>query len=109
MSKTLQNDKLIREVVRKITSEFAPDKIILFGSHAHGRPDKDSDLDLLVVMDSPVPRPECDISVRKAIGPISVPVDVFTISPEEFDETKNVIGGIAYAPAKYGRIVYEKR
>jgi hypothetical protein len=59
-------------------------------------------------MNSSMPRLERDIAVRQAIGSIDVPVDVFTRTPQEFEETKDIIGGIAYAPAKYGRIVYEK-
>jgi len=33
-----------------IAREFDPEKIILFGSHAHGEPGRNSDIDLLVVM-----------------------------------------------------------
>lgn len=108
MSDTPQTDRLIREVIQKISSLFSLEKIILFGSHAHGEPDENSDLDLLVVMNSSTSRLERDIAVRQAIGPTDVPVDVFTLTPQEFEETKDIIGGIAYAPAKYGRIVYEK-
>src|ERR1700760_1471630 len=40
----------IRRYVRRIVDEFAPERVILFGSHAYGKPDADSDVDLLVVM-----------------------------------------------------------
>src|SRR5436305_15258313 len=36
-----------------IVREFAPLRVILFGSHAYGTPTEDSDVDLLVVMDVP--------------------------------------------------------
>ena len=36
-----------------IVREFSPLQVILFGSHAYGTPTKDSDVDLLVVMDIP--------------------------------------------------------
>src|SRR5258708_21749949 len=39
----------ITEMVRKISERFAPDKIILFGSHARGDAKDDSDVDLLVL------------------------------------------------------------
>jgi uncharacterized protein len=42
--------RLIRRYVRAIAEEFHPDKIILFGSYAYGKPHEDSDVDLLVVM-----------------------------------------------------------
>src|SRR5438477_9527453 len=40
----------IRRLVRQIAERFNPDKIILFGSYAYGKPHADSDVDLLVVM-----------------------------------------------------------
>ncbi|HLG17954.1 MAG TPA: nucleotidyltransferase domain-containing protein [Blastocatellia bacterium] len=40
----------IKQLCEQIAREFHPEKIILFGSHAYGRPQWDSDVDLLVVM-----------------------------------------------------------
>jgi predicted nucleotidyltransferase len=42
--------KEIRAVGRRIGRQFKPDKVILFGSYAYGKPTEDSDVDLLVVM-----------------------------------------------------------
>lgn len=42
--------KAIDEVVRQIAEKFRPQKIILFGSYARGKPRPESDVDLLVVM-----------------------------------------------------------
>jgi len=41
---------VIRRFAREVAERFQPDKIILFGSHAYGRPHADSDVDILVVM-----------------------------------------------------------
>lgn len=40
----------IERLCQKIACEFHPEKIILFGSHAYGKPQLDSDVDLLVIM-----------------------------------------------------------
>lgn len=40
----------IRDYCRKIAGEFSPQKIILFGSHAYGKPTADSDVDLMIVL-----------------------------------------------------------
>src|ERR1700704_4935702 len=40
----------IRRYVRRIAERFQPDKIILFGSYAYGKPHEESDVDLLVIM-----------------------------------------------------------
>ena len=41
---------VIREYARQIAERFHPDRIILFGSYAYGKPHQDSDVDILVVM-----------------------------------------------------------
>lgn len=41
---------VIRRYARQVAEQFRPDKIILFGSYAYGRPHADSDVDILVVM-----------------------------------------------------------
>ena len=41
---------VIRDYARQIAEQFHPEKIMLFGSYAYGKPHKDSDVDILVVM-----------------------------------------------------------
>ena len=41
--------KLIKEVVKKAADRIKPSKVILFGSYAYGKPNKDSDVDLLFI------------------------------------------------------------
>lgn len=41
---------VIRRFAREVAERFHPDKIILFGSHAYGKPHADSDVDILVIM-----------------------------------------------------------
>ena len=42
--------KDIRAAAERIGRDFRPQKVILFGSYAHGTPTADSDVDLLVIM-----------------------------------------------------------
>ena len=44
--------KAIDEIVRQIVEKFQPRQIILFGSYASGNPRPESDVDLLVVMET---------------------------------------------------------
>jgi uncharacterized protein len=53
--------RVIRGFARDVADRFAPERIILFGSHAYGRPHADSDVDVLVVMPA---RNELDQAVR---------------------------------------------
>ena len=42
----------IQKIVQQIVAHCHPQKVILFGSYAHGTPTADSDVDLLVVMET---------------------------------------------------------
>jgi predicted nucleotidyltransferase len=99
---------IVEQVVRRLVLSLDPRRIILYGSYVHGRPTRDSDLDFLVISDSAEPTYRQSQEARKVIGDVEIPVDVFVLPRQEFDETKNVIGGLAYAPARYGVVVYEK-
>ena len=41
--------KLLRQITRRIVDEFQPERIVLFGSYAYGKPTINSDIDILVV------------------------------------------------------------
>src|SRR6516225_6356353 len=42
----------IRKFAAQVAKRFQPEKIVLFGSHAYGTPHQDSDVDILIVMDT---------------------------------------------------------
>lgn len=44
----------IQAVADQIAAVYHPQKIILFGSYAYGAPKPESDVDLLVIMDTPL-------------------------------------------------------
>jgi predicted nucleotidyltransferase len=101
------NDKLIAQVVERILKVVDPDRIILFGSAATDTMSRDSDIDLLVIERGLRNEREESIRLRKALCDIDIPVDVFAMTSERFEETKGVIGGLAYPANKYGKVIYE--
>jgi predicted nucleotidyltransferase len=82
-------------------------RIILYGSRARGTALPDSDFDLLVIEADPVSKCEEMQRLRRAVQDLSYPVDVWVMGEQEFEETKNVIGGLAYPAHKYGVVPYE--
>ena len=48
---------LLEKVVERLKTEFQPEEIFLFGSHAWGTPDENSDVDLFVVVRESAERP----------------------------------------------------
>lgn len=101
------NDNLIREIVQRILSVTEPERIILFGSASTGQMTKDSDIDLLVLERDLQDNRGERLRIREALKDLDHAFDVILMPTERFEETKNVIGGIAYPAHKYGRVVYE--
>jgi uncharacterized protein len=82
-------------------------RIILYGSRACGTALPDSDFDLLVIQTDPVSKREEMQRWCRAVYDLPYPVDVWVMGEQEFEETKNVIGGLAYPAHKYGVVLYE--
>jgi predicted nucleotidyltransferase len=101
------DETLLNEVVRRVLTVARPDRIILFGSAVTGQMTEDSDIDLLVVEPQPADTRDRSVRIRRALGDVEYPVDVIVMSSERFEETKDIIGGIAYPAQKYGRVLYE--
>ena len=51
-------EKSVKNITDTIVREFKPEKVVLFGSYAWGKPTKNSDIDLLIVKDDPKKIPE---------------------------------------------------
>jgi predicted nucleotidyltransferase len=98
---------LKNEIVRRITGVAQPARIILFGSAAAGETNDDSDIDLLVLENGAFdPRGET-VRILNALRGMGVPFDVIVMTAERFEETKDVIGGIAFPANKKGVVIYE--
>ncbi len=102
------SEELLQEIKERIVCSLAPEKVILFGSYAEKRATAESDVDLLVVTGRPLNHKERWARVRGLFRDVPLPVQVITISEQEFEETRDVIGGIAYPATKYGTVIYEK-
>jgi predicted nucleotidyltransferase len=57
----------IEDAVRQIVEQFDPQRVILFGSYAYGQSRPESDVDLLVVMDTSLRETEQAVRICQAI------------------------------------------
>jgi predicted nucleotidyltransferase len=101
--------RVVGEMVKRIVRQFAPERIILFGSQATGRAAPDSDVDLLVVMPLKRPKPEQELAILKALRRYTVPKDIVVTTPEDFAWRSRVPGTIERPAAREGRVLYAKR
>lgn len=104
--KTVPPEAEIRDVARRIAERFRPRKIILFGSRAWGLPSEDSDVDLLVIMDT-------DENPFHTAGVISAAVDhpfsldILVMSPARWETYLKEGAIFATRVATGGRVLYE--
>lgn len=75
----------IQQVVARIAAQFHPRQVILFGSHAHGEPTADSDVDLLVTMETSLPSVEQAVAIRRGID-LPFATDLLVRTPQQIEE-----------------------
>jgi predicted nucleotidyltransferase len=74
----------IAAVASSIAERFHPDRIVLFGSHAAGTPTPDSDVDFLVVMDTPLKPTQQAALLRQSVGEHHrYPMDILVRRPDQ--------------------------
>jgi predicted nucleotidyltransferase len=74
-----------------LVSKFRPERVVLFGSYAYGKPTADSDVDLLVVKPLQGSARAAATAIRKAFQPlrregINLPFDIVVRDPKDLDE-----------------------
>ncbi len=104
------DDELLEKIAQRIRKVVNPVKIILFGSYAYGNPSKDSDLDILVVVDSlESTRRELRLKIRKALREFLVPKDIIVVTKEDIDDWRDVPQAFITSVVRKGRVLYERQ
>ena len=101
--------KKINDIVARIASKFNPDKIILFGSYASGTPNNDSDIDLLVIKDTDLPRHKRSFDIQKMLIGSMIPMDILVYTNTEFEKEKNEKNSFLNSAIKTSKILYERK
>jgi predicted nucleotidyltransferase len=79
-------DALLTDITRRIVEHLQPYKIVLFGSYASGAPNLESDVDILVVMDSEESMAQRIRRVMQVAKVRFLPMDVIVRTPAEMAE-----------------------
>ncbi len=103
------SEDAINDITKQIIDAVNPEKIILFGSYAYDKPTKNSDLDILVIMNSKLPRYKHSVPTYKALAGILIPKDIITYTPQEVEEWDEVPQAFITTAATKGKIIYEKK
>jgi len=84
-SNSKNQQKVIETILVKLVKEFSPKKVILFGSHAEGKPGPDSDIDLLIIKDTTDRFLDRWVKVKHILNGThnSQPVEALILTPDE--------------------------
>ncbi|MBN2684297.1 MAG: nucleotidyltransferase domain-containing protein [Pontiellaceae bacterium] len=96
----------IENCAQQVANMFRPEKIILFGSYAYGKPTENSDIDLLVVMNHTGSAVQQAAQIRTSIQ-TSVPMDVLVRSPEKVQERLRLGDPFLKTIFEKGEMLYE--
>ncbi|MBI3739850.1 MAG: nucleotidyltransferase domain-containing protein [Chloroflexi bacterium] len=100
--------KTLPAAVRRIARELRPEKIILFGSYAYGNPNRDSDVDLLVVMRTRASRKERYLAVCRLLRPRPFAVDILVRTPQEIRHSLRGRDFFIQEVMSRGKVLYER-
>ncbi len=101
-------EKSLDRIVGVLVKEYRPDKIILFGSLASDYVHEGSDLDLVIIKDTPKRPIDRQVEIYGLIKP-EVGIDVFVYTPEEFEYLKSIGFSLMNEIMNRGKVLYEAR
>lgn len=104
------DSNLLNEIVQRLVNALHPEKIYLFGSHAYGQPNDDSDVDLLIVVE------DSDLPIRKKIADgyqslwgLRIPKDIVVVTQSQFDKRSQWLSSIERIVTDKGKLLYESQ
>ena len=98
--------EVIDETVRQIVQQFQPKKIILFGSYGRDNPHPESDVDLLVVMDTPLRSTEQAVRICQSIE-YHYGLDLIVFKPSVLAQRLALGDPFLREVVREGKVLYE--
>ena len=101
----------INKIKDILITNYHPQKIILFGSYAWGKPNPDSDLDFFIIKDVAIPRPKREQEIYKILTQHlkgrNMPIDVIVHTPKETKERFLLGDPFIQEVLNNGKVIYE--
>ena len=98
---------LLEEITQRLVAELQPEQIILFGSHAWGKPNDDSDLDLLIIVPHSDHKPTQRATLAyRALRGLFVPIDILVKTRAEVEHFRHVPASLECEIFERGKVLY---
>ncbi len=99
--------KNLDQAVKILVDDCHPAKIILFGSQAEGRAKKDSDIDLLIVLDNVSNKARECVRLNRLLSPLRLSLDLVIVDSKTFKYWSDTPGNVYYEAYSAGKTLYE--
>jgi len=100
--------ELISSITEQIVRNFQPLRIVLFGSHARGDADPESDVDLLVVLPEAADKRKAAVEIRRTLTALPVSKDIVVTTPEEIARRGDLVGTVLRPALREGKVLYDR-
>jgi len=97
--------RAIRAVTERVVDEFSPRRVVLFGSYARGSPRPESDVDLLVIMET-ADEAEQSLAVRQAVQ-CNFGLDIIVRTPANLERRLELGDFFLREALAEGKVLYE--
>jgi predicted nucleotidyltransferase len=101
-------ERKLKEITDKIVKEYQPEKIILFGSYAWGKPTEDSDADLFIVKETENTRITAK-KIRGSIFPRFIAMDFIVYTPEQVEKWMKLNESFVTKIVNQGKLLYARQ
>jgi len=105
---TALTTEILNEMIRRLAESIHPERIYLFGSHAAGTADRDSDVDLLIVVpDTYQSSHELALKGRASLRDYLIPMDLVVCTHSEIEKWRDVKCTLIYTVVRKGKLLYD--
>ena len=100
------DEQAIKRVAVFLGSVANASQVILFGSHARGEAEESSDVDIMIVAESDLPRFKRSRSLYKMLRPYPFGMDLVVYTPQEIERGKKSPVSFVSNVLREGKILY---
>ena len=102
----MKKSRVPRDLLEPVVDYFRPQRVILFGSWARGEAARDSDIDLLVIVDDDTPPEKLHWQDGFGAYRSKRDADIFPMRAEDFERNRAIVNTLAAEADTDGIVVY---